>query len=55
VLVWVVNINRFNDPVLGGWLQGAQHTAGSCRRSCDSMLAQMEAAKRRSLRMGLQW
>jgi hypothetical protein len=22
VLVWVVNINRFNDPALGGWLQG---------------------------------
>jgi hypothetical protein len=22
VLVWVVNINRFNDPALGGWIQG---------------------------------
>ncbi|KAF5842393.1 hypothetical protein DUNSADRAFT_7378 [Dunaliella salina] len=25
VLVWVVNINRFNDPALGGWFQGAIH------------------------------
>lgn len=22
MLVWVVNINRFNDPALGGWLSG---------------------------------
>ena len=22
VLVWVVNINRFNDPALGGWMSG---------------------------------
>lgn len=23
VLVWVMNINRFKDPALGGWLSGA--------------------------------
>lgn len=23
VLVWVMNINRFKDPALGGWFQGA--------------------------------
>jgi hypothetical protein len=22
VLVWVMNINRFSDPALGGWVQG---------------------------------
>lgn len=22
VLVWVMNINRFNDPALGGWVSG---------------------------------
>lgn len=23
VLVWVMNINRFSDPALGGWMKGA--------------------------------
>lgn len=22
ILVWVMNINRFKDPALGGWMQG---------------------------------
>jgi flagellar biogenesis protein FliO len=24
VLVWVMNINRFNDPALGGWASGGR-------------------------------
>jgi hypothetical protein len=23
VLVWVMNVNRFSDPALGGWFKGA--------------------------------
>jgi magnesium-transporting ATPase (P-type) len=23
LLVWVMNINRFKDPALGGWVEGA--------------------------------
>lgn len=27
VLVWVMNINRFSDPALGGWVNGEQVSA----------------------------
>jgi hypothetical protein len=29
VLVWIININHFKDPALGGWVSGEQGWAGS--------------------------
>jgi hypothetical protein len=25
VLVWIMNINRFSDPALGGWVSGERY------------------------------
>jgi hypothetical protein len=41
VLVWVMNINRFNDPALGGWVEGA---ASAGKQTHDNIILLVDLA-----------
>jgi hypothetical protein len=43
VLVWVMNINRFSDPALGGWMQG-EWAARVCVCALSLLLGRVVAA-----------
>lgn len=45
VLVWIMNINRFNDPALGGWVSGEAargEEQGQCRAAGGSWAGRLQ-------------